>query len=96
MIYGLRRRTAGEVFAELQDGNQGQPPGREARVARAGIEVGEVGVVEDGAELVTELEVGVPSGEGGVRDACGVFGDGRERRSGRDTGGPREGGSDMV
>ena len=75
---GLRRRTVGEVLAELQDGDQGQPPGREGGLSAAGIQVGEVGVVEDGAELVAELQVGVTPGEGGVGDAGGVLGDGRD------------------
>jgi hypothetical protein len=66
---GLRRRTVGEVFAELQDGDEGQPPGRESGLSAAGIQVGEISVLEDGAEPVAELEIGVAVGEGGVGDA---------------------------
>jgi hypothetical protein len=75
---GVRRRTVGEVLAELQDGDQGEPPGREGRLPPVGIQVGEVGVAENGTELVAEPEVGVAMGEDGVGDPGGVFGNGRD------------------
>jgi hypothetical protein len=38
----------GQVLAELEQGDQRQSPGRQARLAEPGEEVGEVGVGEDG------------------------------------------------
>ena len=73
---GVGGAAVGEVLAELEDGDQGQPPGREGGLASAGIEVGEVGVVEDGAEFVAEPEIGIAVGKGGAGDAGGVLGDG--------------------
>ena len=75
---GVGGRAVGEVLAELEDGDQGQPPGREGGLPPEGVEVGEVGVVEDGAEFVAEPEVGVAVGEGGTGDAGGILGDGRD------------------
>jgi hypothetical protein len=63
-----------EVFAELEDGDQRQAPGCESRLPPERIEIDKVGVVEDGAELVPEQEVGITVREGGTGNARSVLG----------------------
>jgi len=70
----LRGLPVGQVLAELQQGDQRQAPGRQARLAEPGEEVGEVGVGEDGAELVAELEERIALAEGRARNACRLLG----------------------
>jgi hypothetical protein len=65
----LRRLPVGQVLAELQQGDQRQPPGRQARLTQLGEQVGEVRVGEDGAELVTKAEERVALAERGLGDA---------------------------
>jgi hypothetical protein len=62
----------------LQNGDQGQSPGREGGLPSEGIKVGEVGVMEEGAEFIAESEVGASVGEGGASNASGILGDGRD------------------
>ena len=68
-----------ESLAELQDGDEGEPPGGEGGLPTLGVEVGEVLVAEDGSQLITEPEIGVSFGECGTGDECGQLGDGRDR-----------------
>jgi hypothetical protein len=68
--------AVGEILPELNDGDQGQPPGRQRGLAPAGIEVGEVGIGEEGTELVAQLEIGMAVREGGMGDLGRVLGDG--------------------
>ena len=75
---GVGGWSVGEVLSELEDGDQCQPPGRGRGLPLERIEVGEVGVVEDGAEFVAEPEVGTSGGESGAGDAGGILGDGRD------------------
>ena len=70
----LRGLPVGQVLAELQEGDQRQAPGRQARLAEPGEEVGEVGVGEDGAELVAELEERIALAEGRACNACRLLG----------------------
>jgi hypothetical protein len=56
--------SVGEVLAELQQGDQSQPPWREPRLAALRKEVGEVRIGEDGAEFIPQLEKGVAPAEG--------------------------------
>jgi hypothetical protein len=65
----LGRLPVGQVLAELEQGDQGQAPRRQARLAELREQVGEVGVGEDGAELVAELQQRVALAEGGTCDA---------------------------
>jgi hypothetical protein len=65
----LGRLPIGQVLVELQQGDQGQPPRRQARLAAPGEQVGEIRVGEDRAELVTELQEQVALAEGGAGDA---------------------------
>jgi hypothetical protein len=58
----------GQVLPELEQGDQGQPPRRQPRLAEPGEQVGEVRVGEDGAELVTKAEERVALAEGGLGD----------------------------
>ena len=69
----------GQVLAELQDGDQRQPPRWQARLAELGEQVGEVRVGEDGAELVAQPEQGVALAEGGPRDARRLLGHGLDQ-----------------
>jgi hypothetical protein len=48
----LRRAPVGEVLAELQQGDERQAPRRQPGLAALREEIREVGVGEDGAELV--------------------------------------------
>jgi hypothetical protein len=57
-----------QVLAELQQGDQRQPPRRQPRLAELREQVGEVFVGEDGAELVAELQQRVALAEGGLGD----------------------------
>jgi hypothetical protein len=68
--------AVGEVFTELQDSDQGQPPGRQRGLASAGIELSEIGIGEEGAELVAQLEIRIAIGKGGTGDLGRVLGDG--------------------
>ena len=71
--------SIGQVFAELQQGDQGQPPRREPGLAALREEVGEVRVGEDGAEFIAQLEERIALAEGGSRDARGLRGHGLDR-----------------
>jgi hypothetical protein len=62
-------RSVGQVLAELQQGDQRQPPGRQARLTQLGEQVGKVRVGEDGAELVTQGEQRIALAERGLGDA---------------------------
>jgi hypothetical protein len=73
------RPPVGQVLAELQEGDQRQPPRRQSRLAEPGEQVGEVGVGEDGAELVAKLEERVALAEGGPGDTRGLLGHGLDR-----------------
>ena len=75
---GVGGLAIGEVLGELHDGDQGELPGGQCGLSAPGVEVGEVGVAEDGSEFVAEPEVGIPLGEGGAGDAGGQLGDGRD------------------
>ena len=66
----LRGPPVGQVLAELQDGDQGQSPRRQPRLAEPGEEVGKVRVGEDGAELIAEAEEGIALAEGSLGTAC--------------------------
>src|SRR3712207_2617560 len=52
---------------------------RPARLTLLRIEVGEVAIREDGSELVAQGQIGTAFGEGGLRDADGLLGHGRDR-----------------
>src|SRR3954447_5087689 len=79
--------AVGQVLAELQQGDQRQAPGRQPRLAEPGEEVGEIGVGEDGAELVTELQQRVALAEGRACDARRPLRHGLDR-AGLEHGGP--------
>ena len=71
-------------------------PGGQCGLSAPGIELGEVGVAEDGPELVAEPEVGISLGEGGAGDAGGQLGDIGTGLGFRDTEAPRGGGRHSV
>jgi hypothetical protein len=75
----FRGLAVGQVLAELQDGDERQAPGRQARLAEPGEQVGEVRVGEDAAELVAELQQRVALAEGGPGDARRRLGHGLDR-----------------
>jgi hypothetical protein len=74
---GVRRLPIREVLGELEDGHQGEPPGRRGRLTARGEEVGEGRVLVDRAEFVAHAHERMPFGEGRPRDAGGFVGDGR-------------------
>ena len=67
-----------QPLAELQQGDQREPPRRAGRLAALRVEVGEVAVREDGPEPVAKGEVGIAGRKGCPRDAGGRVGDGRD------------------
>src|SRR3954447_19465790 len=84
----LGRAPVGQVLAELEQGDQRQAPRRQPGLAAPGEEVGEVGVDEDGAELVTEPEERVALAEGGPGDARRHLGHGLDGAGLEGHGGP--------
>ena len=84
----LGRLPVGEALAELQEGDQGQPPRRQPGLAEPREQVGEALVREDGAELVAQLEERVALAEGGARDAHRLLGHGLDRAGLERHGGP--------
>jgi len=75
----LGRLAVGQVLAELEQGDQRQAPRRQARLAEPGEQVGEVGISEDGAELVPQLQERVALTKGRARDARRLLGHGLDR-----------------
>jgi hypothetical protein len=75
----LRGPPVGQVLAELQDGDQSQPPRRQPRLAEPGEEIGKVRVGEDGAELVPQAEEGIALAEGSLGDARRLLGHGLDQ-----------------
>jgi hypothetical protein len=71
----LRRLTVGEVFAELQNGDECETPGRQPWLATAREERGEIGIRENRAEGVTQGEVGIPMRKRRARYTGRVLGD---------------------
>src|SRR4051794_25006310 len=86
--HGFRGPPVGQVLAELQQGGQGQPPRRQPGLAALREEVDEVGVGEDGSQLVTKLEERVALAEGGPGDPCRLLGHGLDRAGLERHGGP--------
>src|SRR5512135_621530 len=75
---GVGGPAIGEILGELHHRDQGELPWGQAGLPAPGIEVGEVAVAEDRAEVVAEPEIGISLGEGGTGDAGGQFGDVRD------------------
>src|SRR4051812_41921946 len=75
----LSRLSIAQALAELHQRDQGQAPGWTGRLALLGIEVGEVAILEDRPERITQGEIGAAFGKGGASDAGGLFGHGRDR-----------------
>src|SRR4029078_7134051 len=67
-----------QPLAELQQGDQREPPRRAGRLAALRVEVGEVAGGEDSPEPVAKGEVGIAGRKGCPRDAGGRVGDGRD------------------
>lgn len=76
---GIGGLAVGEVFDELEDGDEGQTPGGLGGPAARRVEGSEVAVGEDGAELVAQGEVDVVTGEGGAGHARGFIWNRHER-----------------
>src|SRR5207302_9692688 len=62
----------GEVLPKLQDGHQGQAPGREARLADKRKQRGEVVVLKNGAESIPQAQVGITFRKGSTGHTGGV------------------------
>ena len=72
---GVGGLAIGEPLGELQDRDQGQPPGGLRRLSPVGEQAGEAFVVVEGAQGVPHGQVGVAVGEGGAGDVGGQFRD---------------------
>src|SRR3712207_2659943 len=77
--YSLGRLAVAQALAELHQRDERQSPGWIARLTLLRIEVGEVAIREDGSEFVAQGQIGTAFGEGGLRDADGLLGHGRDR-----------------
>src|SRR5215207_6066198 len=77
--HGFSSLTIAQAFAELHQGDKGEPPGRVGWLAALGIELSEVGVAEDWAQPIAEREVRVTLGKGGASDPGGLFRHRRDR-----------------
>jgi hypothetical protein len=75
----LGRLTVAQPLAELHQRDQREAPWGVGRLTKGGVEVGEVHIVEHGAEPVTQEHIRVAASERGPGDACGVVGHGWER-----------------
>jgi hypothetical protein len=74
--HGVGGLPVAQVLEELENGDQGQPPRREAGLAPGGVELAEILVLVEGAELVAQPGDHGALGEGGAGDARGL---GRDR-----------------
>jgi hypothetical protein len=74
--HGVGGLPIAQVLEELENGDQGQPPRREAGLAPGGVELAEILVLVEGAELVAQPGDHGALGEGGAGDAHGL---GRDR-----------------
>src|SRR3954467_11515982 len=63
-----------QALAKLQERDQGQAPGRVPGLTAPRVKISKAGIVEHGAEAVTQQGVGVAAGERGAGDAGGVVG----------------------
>ena len=61
-------------FAELKDRHPGQTPRRQAGLAGARVEIGEVVILKDVAQLVAQSQVGIAARKGGTGDADSFVG----------------------
>src|SRR3954468_12406366 len=77
--HGVGGLPVAEVLEELEDRDQRQPPRREAGLAANGVELAEIPVLVEGAELVAQPRDHVALGEGGAGDARGLDGDRTDR-----------------
>ena len=78
--YGMLRksiRSLARSSANCMTVTRASSPRDSAGCPAPRVEHCEVGVPEDGSELVAEAEVGIPLGEGGAGDAGGLLGNGR-------------------
>jgi hypothetical protein len=69
--------TIADAFDELEDGDQGKTDGGESRTAIVGEEMSELVVLVDHAEVVTEVEIQIAFGKGGMRDTMCLVRDGK-------------------
>src|SRR5262249_29017613 len=67
------------MFTKLHDRHEGEPPRRETRVAPRRKQRGKVLVLENGAQLIAQCEIGIAFGKGGMRNLGGLL---RDRRNG--------------
>jgi putative transposase len=70
--HGIGRLPVAEVFQELEDRDQRQPPGRESGLAPAGVEAAEVLVAVERAELVAGPRRDRAAREGSAGDTRGL------------------------
>ena len=64
----------GQVLAKLHERHEGQPPRGQPRVAPCRKQRGKVLALENGAELITQRQIGMAFGKGGMGHQSGVLG----------------------
>ena len=77
--HGVGGLPVAQVLEELEDRDQGQAPWGEAGLAPGGVELAEVLVLAEGAELVAQPRDHGALGEGGAGNARGLGGDPADR-----------------
>jgi hypothetical protein len=65
--------AVGQVFAELQDDDEGQAPRGKAGLTTRGEERNKVLILEDRTERVTQRQIRIAFGKGGMGHTGGFF-----------------------
>lgn len=71
--YGLCRLAVGQILPKLEHRHHGQPPGLQCGLAVLRVEVEEILVRKDRAELIAQRQVRIPPRKGGLRHMDGRF-----------------------
>jgi hypothetical protein len=73
--YGISGLSIGQVLRELQDGDEGQTPGRFGWLSDVGIQVGKLVMAIHRPQCIAHLQIPIPTGKGGASNFGGVFRD---------------------
>ena len=75
----LGRLAITQSFSELEQGDQGQPPGRVRWLTASGVEIGKVRIIKHSPKPLTQQQVWITPPECSVGDTGGIFRHWRER-----------------
>jgi hypothetical protein len=71
--YGISGLSIGQVLRKLQDGDEGQAPGRFGWLSDVGIQAGQLVMALKRPQCIAHLPIPIPTGKGCARDFGGVF-----------------------